>query len=150
MMTKCQKKWFETVTITNPSCFIILCSEMQVRLKVAAAVVEQKRSEKQKLFSHDDGRLIHTLDEMEIHCLYMGHHNLSNKRIIIDNMRSVEKRKETVWQKMANMWNDENFASMTMALSPKLMTQFVNCWVITFDSCLDYSVATPDKQTNFH
>jgi hypothetical protein len=37
---------------------------------------------------------------------------------------------------------------MTMALSPKSTTQFVNNWVITFDSCLEYAAATPDKCVN--
>jgi hypothetical protein len=35
-----------------------------------------------------------------------------------------------------------------MALSPKLTTQFVNSWVITFDSCLEYAATTPDKCAN--
>jgi hypothetical protein len=37
---------------------------------------------------------------------------------------------------------------MTMALSPKLSTQFINSWVITFDSCSEYAAATPDKCAN--
>jgi hypothetical protein len=78
----------------------------------------------------------------------MGRHDLSNECIVVNNMESVEKREETVWQKMANMWNNENFAPMTMALSPKLSMQFVNSWVITFDSCSEYAAATPDKCVN--
>ncbi len=74
-ITKCQQ-WLELFPITNPSDIIFLCSEMQVQLKVTAAAVEQKRSEEQRLQSHDDGnnwdgnnpilRLIHTLDKTEI------------------------------------------------------------------------------------
>jgi hypothetical protein len=78
----------------------------------------------------------------------MGRHDLSNKHIVVNNMKSAEEREETVWQKMANMWNDEKFAPMTMALSPKLSMQFVNSWVITFDSCSEYAAATPDKCAN--
>jgi hypothetical protein len=37
---------------------------------------------------------------------------------------------------------------MIMALSPKLLMQFVNSWVITFDSCSEYATATPDKCAN--
>ncbi len=91
--------------------------------------------------------MIHTLDETEIWHAYMERHDLLNEHIVLDNMKSVEKREETVWQKMANMWNNEKFSSMTMALSPKLSTQFVNSWVITFDSCSEYAAATPDKCT---
>jgi hypothetical protein len=98
---------------------MFLCSEMQVRLKVTAAAVEQKRSEELRLQNHDDSNnwygnnpilcLIHTLDEMEIRRAYMGHHDLSNECIVVNNMKSVEKREETVGQKMANIWNNENF-----------------------------------------
>jgi hypothetical protein len=49
----------------------------------------------------------HKLDETEIRHAHMGHHNLSNECIVVNNMKSVEKREETVWQKMANMWNHE-------------------------------------------
>jgi hypothetical protein len=78
----------------------------------------------------------------------MGHHDLLNKCIFVNNMKSVEKREETVWQKMANMWNNEYFSPMTMALSPKLSAQFVNSWVIMFDSCSEYASAIPDKCAN--
>jgi hypothetical protein len=145
----------QTFPITNPSDVIFLCSEMQVRLKVTAVAGEQNRSEEQMLLSHDDGnnwygnnpilRLIHTLDETKIRRAYMGRKDLSNKHMVVDNMKSVEKREETVWQKMANMWNIEKFAPRTMVLSPKLMMQFVHSWVITFDSCSDHTAVTPDK-----
>jgi hypothetical protein len=140
-ITKCQQ-WLKAFPITNPSDIIFLCSEMHVWLKLTAAAMQQKRSEKQRLLSHDDGNkcygnnpilhLIHTLDEMEIRRAYMGHHDLSNKCIVVNNMKSVEKREETVWQKMANMWNKEKIAPITMALSPKLTTQFINRWAISY------------------
>jgi hypothetical protein len=104
-ITKCQQ-WLEAFPITDPSGIIFLCSEMHVRLKVTTAAVEQKRSEEQRLQNHDDENywygnnpilcLIHTLDEMEIGRAYMGLHDLSNKPIVVNNMKSVEKRKETV------------------------------------------------------
>jgi hypothetical protein len=154
VITNCQK-WLKTFAITNPSDIIFLRSEMQARLKVVAAAVEQKKSEEQKLLSHDDGNnwyghdpilhLIHTLDKTEIRHAYMGPQDLSNKHIIINNMKSVEKREETVWQKMENMWNNGKFAPTTMALSPKLMMQSFDSWVITFYSCSDFSAMTPDK-----
>jgi hypothetical protein len=53
-ITKCQQ-WLELFPITSPPEVIFLCSEMQVRLKVTAAAVEQKRSEEQRLQNHDDG-----------------------------------------------------------------------------------------------
>ncbi len=80
--------------------------------------------------------------------MYMGHHNLTNECIVVDNMNSVEKREDTVWQKIIYTWKNEKKSPMTMALSPKLSTQFVNSWVITFDFCLKHAAATPDKCTN--
>jgi hypothetical protein len=131
---------------------------MQARLNDVAEAMEQRKSEEQKLLSHDDGnnwygndpvlRLIHTLDKMEIRHAYMRQHNLSNKCIVANNMKSVEKKEEPVWQKMANMWTYEKFAPTTMALLPKLSMQFMDSWVIMFDSCSDLSAMTPDKWAN--
>jgi len=93
--------------------------------------MEQKKSEKQKLRPSDVGnnwygndpilRLIHTLDETEIRRAYTNRHDLSNERVVLDNAKSVEKREETVWEKMASMWNNEKKSLLTMELSPKLM-----------------------------
>ena len=49
----------------------------------------------------------------------------------------------TVWQKMANVWNDETFAPLTMSLLPQVTTRFVDSRVISFD--LDLSAMTPEK-----
>ena len=124
-MLKCQD-WLESYAITDPSDVTFLHKEVQAWLIVVTKAAEHKQSEEQKLLQYDDGnnwygkdpilRLIHTLDETEIWCAYMDCHNLSNKRIVLDNAKSVEKREMTVWQKMVNVWNDENFAPMTMVL----------------------------------
>jgi hypothetical protein len=53
-ITKCQQ-WLEAFPITNPSDVIFICSEMQVRLKVTAVAVEQKRCKEKRLQNHDDG-----------------------------------------------------------------------------------------------
>jgi hypothetical protein len=127
---------------------------MQARLIIVTKAVEQKQSEEQKLLQYDhDGnnwygkdptlRLIHTLDDTEIWLAYMDRHNLSNKHIVLDNAKSVEKREMTVWQKMANVWNDESFAPLTMWLSPQLTTHFVDSRVLSFDS--DLTATTPEK-----
>ncbi len=78
--------------------------------------------------------LIHTLDETDIRRAYM------NRRVVLDNAKSVEMREETVWEKMATMWNNEKFAPLTMELSPKLSTHFVVSRVITFDSCSELRI----------
>jgi hypothetical protein len=113
---KCHK-WLESFPIADPSDVIFLHTEMQARVNVATKAVEQKRREEQKLLSNDDDnnwygndpilRLIHTSDETEIRHAYITRHSLSNKCIVLDNAKSIEKREETVWQKMVNMWNDE-------------------------------------------
>ena len=87
-------------------------------------------------------------DETEIHRAYMNRHDLSNKRMVLDNAKSVEKREETIWEKMASMWNNENFPPLTMELSPKLSTHFVVSRVIKFESCSELTAATPEKCAN--
>ena len=151
-MLKCQN-WLESYAITDPSDVNFLRSEMQARQIIVTKAVEQKQSEEQKLLQYDDGNnwygkdpilhLIHTLDETEIRHAYMDRHNLSNESIVLDNVKSVEKREMTVWQKMVNVLNDETFALLTMSLSPQQTTHFVDSKVISFDS--DLSATTPEK-----
>jgi hypothetical protein len=115
-------------------------------MDIVAKAMEQKKSEEQKLRASDVGNnwygddpilcLIHTLDETEIRRAYINRHDLSNERVVLDNAKSVEKREETVWEKMASMWNNGKFAPLTMALSPKLSTHFVVSRNITFNSHL--------------
>ena len=123
-----------------------------------AKAMEQKKSEEQKLSASSVSNkwygndpflcLIHTLDETEIRRAYMNRHDLSNARVVLDNAKSVEKREETVWEKMASMWNNEKKSPLTMELTQKLSTHFVVSWVITFDSCSELTAATPEKCAN--
>ena len=130
--------WLDSHPILDESDVAFLRSEIQLRLDVAKKAVEQKKSEEQKLRASDVGnngnnwygndpilRLIHTLDETDIRRAYMNRHDLSNERVVLDNAKSVEKREETVWEKMATMWNNEKFAPLTMELSPKLSTHLL-------------------------
>ncbi len=82
-----------------------LCAEIQVRLDIVPKIMEQKKSEEQKLCASKVGNnwygndpflcLIHTLDETEIRRAYMNWHDLLNKCVVLDNAKSVEKREET-------------------------------------------------------
>ncbi len=157
MIPRCQK-WLDLYPISDYSDTVFLCSEIQVQLDIVAKAVEQKKSEEQKLRASDVGNnwygndpilcLIHTLDETEIRRAYMNRHDLSNERVVLDNAKSVEKREETVWEKMASMWNNGKFSPLTMELTPKLSTHFVVSRVITFDSCSELTAATPEKCAN--
>jgi hypothetical protein len=154
---RCQK-WLDLYPVSAYSDTVFLCSEIQVRMDIVAKAMEQKKSEEQKLRASDVGNnwygddpilcLIHTLDETEIRRAYINRHDLSNERVVLDNAKSVEKREETVWEKMASMWNNGKFAPLTMALSPKLSTHFVVSRNITFDSCSELTAATPEKCAN--
>jgi len=53
----------------------------------------------------------------------MNWHDLSNERVVVDNAKSVEKREETVWEKMASMWNNENFP-IDNGVIPKIVYPF--------------------------
>ena len=115
---KCQK-WLDLYYPNlDDSDIAFLCAKIQVRLDIVAKAMEQKKSEEQKPHASNNGNnwygndpilcLIHTLDETEIHHAYMNWHDLLNKRVVLDNSKLVEKREETVWEKMASMWNSEN------------------------------------------
>ncbi len=154
---KCQK-WLDLYPISVNSDIAFLCAKIQVQLDIVAKAVEQNKSEEQKLWASNDGNnwygndpilcLIYTLDETEIRRAYMNRHDLSNKRVVLGNAKLVEKREETVWEKMASMWNNEIFFPLTMELSPILSTHFVVSRGITFNSCSELTAATPEKCAN--
>ncbi len=153
---KCQS-WLDMHPISDWSDLTFLRAKILARLDIVTKAVEQKRSKEQKLLTSDGNNwygndpilhLIHTLDETEIRRLYINRHDLLNECMVLDNAKLVEKREETVWQKMARMWNNEKKSLLRMELSPKLSTHFVVSQVITFDFCSDLSSATPDKCSN--
>jgi len=151
---RCQK-WLDLYPILDYSDTVFLCSEILVRLDILTKAVEQKKSEEQKLSASSVSNkwygndpflcLIHTLDETEIRRAYINWHDLPKECVVLDNAKYFEKREETVWEKMASMWNNEKNSPLTMELSPKLSTHFVVSRVITFDSCSELTAATPKK-----
>ncbi len=102
---RCQK-WLDLYPIWEDSDVAFLHAEIQVRLDVMTKAVEQKKSEEQKLCASDVGnnwywygndpilRLIHTLDETDIHRTYMNRHDLSNKRVVLDNASRLGREKK--------------------------------------------------------
>jgi hypothetical protein len=62
-------------------------------------------------------RLIMALvDSDKIRHAYTKRNNISNERIVLDNQKSLEKRSRTVWEFVADKWNDIKFEPETEVL----------------------------------
>ncbi len=130
---RCQKR-LDLYSISDNSDIAFICAKIQVQLDIVAKAVEQKKSEEQNLRASDVGsnwygndpilHLIHTLDETEIRCTYMNWHDLSNEPVVLDKAKLVGKREETVWEKMASMWNNEKNCPLDNGVIPKIVYPF--------------------------
>ena len=59
-------------------------------------------------------RLIHVLlGHDNIKSAYLTHHDLPSGRMAIGNRNTIKVRTGTVWQMLANKWNDPNFLPVT-------------------------------------
>ena len=91
---KCQK-CLDAYPIFDETDVTFLHVKILARLNVVAKVAEQKKSDEQKYFTHNNGNnwygndpilcLIHALDKMKIRHLYMSRHDLSNNCVVLNN-----------------------------------------------------------------
>ena len=90
-------------------------------------------------------RLIMALvDSDEIRHAYMKRNDISNERIVLDNQKSVEKRARTVWELVADKWNDIKFEPETEVFE-ELHSEYSRPIKIPHHKVALLSLATPDK-----
>lgn len=90
-------------------------------------------------------RLIHCLiDNDEVKQAYLRRNDIPQGRLHIDNRNSVEKRNKSVWEMMADQFNDPDFNPVTEEL-PMLHSDFINSEDIGYSTVEDISQATPEK-----
>lgn len=90
-------------------------------------------------------RLIHALvDHDDIKSAYLTRHDLPSGRMAIENRNTVEARMGTVWQMMADRWNDPNFLPVT-GIFPELHSDFSRPIALNHDYVSQMQVATAEK-----
>ncbi len=90
-------------------------------------------------------RLIMALvDSDEIRHAYTKRNDISNERIVLDNQKSVEKRARTVWELLADKWNDIEFEPESEVFE-ELHSEYSRTIKIPHHKVALLSLATPDK-----
>ena len=69
-------------------------------------------------------KLIHALvDHIDIKSAYLTSHDLPSGRMAIENRNTLKARMGTVWQLLADRWNDPNFLPIS-GIFPDLHNDF--------------------------
>lgn len=90
-------------------------------------------------------RIIHCLvDDDDVKRAYLHRNDIPQGRLHIDNRNSVDKRNKTVWELMADKFNDPSFNPVSEQL-PHLHSDFICSEDIGHDSVKEISRATPEK-----
>jgi hypothetical protein len=84
------------------------------------------------------------VDSDEIRHAYTTRNDISNERIVLDNQKSTEKRAKTVWELVADKWNDIAFEPETNVIDD-LHSDFSCSIKIPHNKVALLSLATPDK-----
>ena len=83
-------------------------------------------------------------DSDKIRHAYITRNDISNECIIFDNQKSTEKRAKTVWELVADKWNDIAFEPEADVID-KLHSDFSRPIKIPHNKVASLSLATPDK-----
>ena len=90
-------------------------------------------------------RLIMALvDSDKIRQAYIARNDISNERIVLDNQKSTKKRATTVWELIADKWNDIEFEPETEVFD-ELHSEYSRPIKIPHNKVCLLSLATPDK-----
>jgi hypothetical protein len=90
-------------------------------------------------------RLIHALvNHDDIKSAYLTRHDLPSGRMAIENRNTVEAHMGTVWQMMADRWNDPNFLPVT-GIFPELHSDFSRPIALNHYYVSQMQVATAEK-----
>ena len=90
-------------------------------------------------------RLIHALvDHDDVKSAYLTRHDLPSGRMASENRNTVEARTGTVWQMLADRWNDPNFLPVT-GIFPELHSDFSRPMAINHDYVSQMQAATAEK-----
>jgi hypothetical protein len=89
-------------------------------------------------------RLIHCVVDESIKPFYIARYDTQPGRSDVEN-RNSSVRELNVWEKIANLWNDENFEPDTLVFPDLHPFEFVSSEKLSFDKVEKLAKATPVK-----
>ena len=145
---KCQQ-WLDENPITNHDEIEYLQEKIKEHKEIQEEANKARLSEIEALEKNWVGkfpylRLIHCLvDDDTIKHAYLRRNDIDDSRISLDN-RNSDTRGQTVFDLLADRWNDPLFEPETEAL-PDLHPDFSFSEILTFDLVADMAKATPQR-----
>lgn len=143
-------EWLDENPITAADDIAFLKTTVNTTKENAKDAFDAKKAEKEQLEKSWTGphpylRLIHAIvDNDSIKKAYLTRHDISSSRLEVENRKSAEKKGKTVWQMVADKWNDAEFSPTTEEL-PDLHSDFIVEETIFHFGVEDMAKATAEK-----
>lgn len=143
-------EWLEKNPINSTNDILFLTSTIAKEKQLAFEALEKEASENDLLSRSWTGelpylRLIHALiDHDDIKELFLHRNDLSGDRLEIENRNSTERRQATVWDKLAEKWNDPLYNPVSEEI-PELHSRYIVSLDLGHKNVADMSPATPEK-----
>jgi hypothetical protein len=144
------EKWMDENPIKNPHDVFFLTKTAQAVKSQALLTLKNKEAEKRLLEKSWVGkqpwlRLIHSLvDHDDIKLLYLRRNDVPTSRMAVENRNSTNNRPKSVWERLAEKWNDPQYIVQTAAI-PGLHSDFVQSEVIAHFQVCDMLPAMAEK-----
>ena len=132
--------YLDMYPICNPLNVAFLNQTMTTRLRLAEQAQQQAHNENELLQRNWTGKypylmLLCALWIDNIKAAFLGRHDIGN-RIELDGHNSVETRPKTVWELIADLWNDIHWEPTTEVF-PELHSDYIIGETIHHDLVLD-------------
>jgi hypothetical protein len=147
------REWLSQHPITGEDDIIFIKRIIAERTNSAELAARESAQEESALSSNGSNwvgkypmlRLIHALiDHDEIKRAFHTRHNLPGGRMEVENRNTEELRMSSVWQLMADKWNDPLFLPVTAAL-PDVHSEFGRPIPLSYETVSHMQPATAEK-----
>ena len=146
-------KWLDDNPVTDTNDVQFLMDTVRVRQAATERIAEAKAEAKE--FEDKSGGawygllpmlclIMALVDSDEIRQAYNTRNDISNECIVLDNQKSTKKRAKTVWELVADKWNDIEFEPETKVFD-ELHSKYSCPIKIPHNKVALLSLASPDK-----
>ena len=147
------REWLLQHPITGEEDIVFIKRTIAERANSAEDAARERAQEESALAANGSNwigkypmlRLIHALiDHDEIKRAFHTRHDLPSGRMQVENRNTEEVRRSSVWQLMADKWNDPLFLPVTAAL-PDVHSEFARPIPLAFDTVSHMQPATAER-----
>jgi hypothetical protein len=128
-------EWLNEHPITGDNDVAFIKKTVAERITTEENAAKEKEKEEQALArggscwsgKYPMLQLIHALiDHDDTKTAFLRHHDLPGGRMVVENHNTIEAHMASVWQMIADKWNDPNFLPITAVLCCQNFIQILN------------------------